>query len=272
MTTLGIAFAALWALAAPLRAEDQPMSKEFPAEKIKLVEVQTELGPVRVAGTDAKAVKADVLDPDPVRCRVLMELRGKTLLLKAERPKKWLFDSTQCPSGFRVGLPRGMALDIATGTGSAEVASHTGKLSVRSGTGNVSLVGVSGPVSAKVGSASIEGEASSNSLDLMTGNGAIRLKGLKGGVSAQSGNGEIDLAWASKPHGGRCEVRTGSGDITLTFPDGSKLAVKALSAAGKLTNEFPEPPIRGFKVSAISGTGNIGIRKPAVPEAPAPAK
>jgi len=268
MKTLALALALLPVLA---DAQDQPMSKEFPADKIHLVDIQTELGPVRVAGADAKAVKVDVLDSDPVKCRLHMERRGKTLLLKAERPRAWLFDSTQCPSGFRVQLPKGLALEIATGTGSVEAASHAGRLSIRTGTGNVSLVGVSGAVSAKVGSASIEGEADTGSVDLMTGNGAIRVRGLKGGVSAQTGNGEIALAWASKPRSGRCEVRTGSGDISLTFPPEAKLAVKALSAAGKLVNEFAEPARGGFRVSAGSGTGNISVRKPPAAAQPAPA-
>ena len=246
-----------------LWAEVQPISKEFPADKIGLIEVQTELGPVRIAGTDSKTVQVDVLDADPVKCRVTMELRKRTLLLKAERPKKWLFDSTQCPSGFRVRTPKTLPLDVASGVGSVEIVQTSAKTSIKTGSGNVKLVNVSGNLNARLGNGSIEGEATSRVLDVAIGNGRIRLKGLGASVAAQAGNGEIRLEWSKPAKRGRCDVKTGSGEIALVFPEGSKLSVKALTAAGKTVNDFQDAKRRAFKVSAESGSGDISVRKPA---------
>jgi len=239
-----LAAACLLAFAGEAAAQTQPMSKEFPAGQVGLVEVQTELGPVRVVGTDSKTVKVDVLDADPVKCRLTMELRARTLFLKAERPKKWLFDSARCPSGFRVQIPKAAPLDAATGAGSVEIAQTGGKTSVKTGSGNVRLVGVSGDLSARLGNGSIEGETDSKALDVSVGSGRIR------------------LSWTKPPKRGRCDVKTGSGDIALVFPEGSKLSVQALSAAGKTVNDFPDPARRAFLVSAVSGSGDISVRKP----------
>lgn len=247
-------------------AQVQPISKEFPTEQIKLIEVQTELGPVRITGADSKTVKVDVLDPDPVKCRVTMEARKHTLLLKAERPKKWLFDSTQCSSGFRAQAPRNLPLDVATGVGSVEIAQHAGKASVKSGSGNVRLSNVSGEINAKLGSGSVEGEGFSKALDIMTGSGAIRLKGIGDSVAAHSGNGEIRLEWTEAPGKGRCDVRTGSGEVSLTFPENSKLSIQLLTASGKVVDDFADLKATGYRVSALSGSGNINIRKPAPPQ------
>jgi len=247
-------------------AEVQPISKEFPADKIGLIEVQTELGPVRISGTDSKTVKVDVLDADPVKCRVTMELRKRTLLLKAERPKKWLFDATQCPSGFRVQMPKALPLDVGSGVGSVEIVEISAKTSIKTGSGNVHLVNVSGDLNARLGNGSIEGEAASKALDVSVGNGRIRLKGLGASVAAQAGSGEIRLEWSKPAKRGRCDVKTGSGEIALVFPEGSKLSVKALTAAGKTVNDFPDAKRWAFTVSAMSGSGNISIRKPAPAE------
>ncbi|MBI5243224.1 MAG: DUF4097 family beta strand repeat protein [Elusimicrobia bacterium] len=252
---------AAWETAA--LAQVQPISKEFPAEQIKLIEVQTELGPVRIAGADSKTVKVDVLDSDPVKCRVTMEVRKRTLLLKAERPKKWLFDSTQCSSGFRVQAPKNLPLDVATGVGSVEILQHGAKASVKSGSGNVKLANISGELNAKLGSGSIEGEGFTKALDLMTGSGAIRLKSLGDSIAAQSGSGEVRLEWTEAPGKGRCDVRTGSGEIALTFPEGSKLSARLLTAAGTVLDDFADTKAKGFRVWALSGSGNISIRKPA---------
>jgi hypothetical protein len=241
-------------------AEVQPISKEFPADKIGLIDVQTELGPVRIAGTDSKTVKVDVLDADPVKCRVTMELRKRTLLLKAERPKKWLFDAAQCPSGFRVQMPKALPLDAASGVGSIEIAQTSAKTSIKTGSGNVKLVNVSGDLNARLGNGSVEGEAASKILDVSVGNGRIGLKGLGASVAAQVGNGEIRLEWGKPAKRGRCDVKTGSGEITLVFPEGSKLSVQALSAAGKTVNDFPNAKGRAFTISALSGSGNISVR------------
>jgi len=92
----------------------------------------------------------------------------------------------------------------------------------------------------------------------------VSLSRLLGSADVRSGSGAVRLEWAHAPEKGDAQVRTGSGDITLLFPSGTRLAADLKTGSGDVKNEFGEAHEAAFRVSARAGSGDVHVRNAGV--------
>ncbi|HAN04992.1 MAG TPA: hypothetical protein DCW72_10500 [Elusimicrobia bacterium] len=242
----------------------------FPAAGVTGLDVAADNGAVVVTGAEGKIEVEITGNDEPEKCRITTEIIDGTLTLKAEgvpAPRAWknLFgladsdDRTNCRAGFTVLAPAALPLEAKSGTGSLKVSGRSGPVRAKAGTGDVSVSALTGSLVFKSGTGRLSGEACAPALEVKSGTGDVDLKGLCGPAEVKAGTGEVRLAWAKAPASGEVRVNTGTADIDLAFPEGTKLAASLKSGTGSVSNEFAAGGT--FSVTAKSGTGSIALRK-----------
>jgi len=219
------------------RAEDGA-AREFPAQGVKTIRVQTESGNIEVHAGAKLAVEV-VDNKKPELCLLTLEVQGDSLVLKAESARRYFVPGPGCGAGFRVTAPAALSLEAKTGSG------------------NVALDGMSGAAALAAGSGHIAGILA-GSLIAKSGSGGLNLKGLTGGADVKSGSGGVTLVWAKAP-AGSVAVKSGSGDVVLAFPAGTKLQSRQVAGSGSAVNTLGEVPDAPLKVSVITGSGDSTI-------------
>ncbi|MDD5656622.1 MAG: DUF4097 family beta strand repeat-containing protein [Elusimicrobia bacterium] len=237
--------ATVWLALAPAAAGAVEAAKVFPAADLRALQIKAEAGDISVEGVAAREAVVQVVNTDPDRCEISMEAKGDILRLEAKSRSKWP-SRTGCRAGFEVRVPRGLALDAATGSG------------------DIRLRDVAGDLKARLGSGNLKGTARSQDAQIQCGSGSVDLAGLIGSANVKIGSGRIVLAWAEAPKSGAVGVTAGSGDTLLFFPEGAKLRARVVSGSGEVRNEFGDTPSAGLRVRVVSGSGGvtIGKRKP----------
>lgn len=243
----------------------------FPLAGITGLDVATETGPVIVTGTEGR-IAVDITDNDePEKCSITTEIIDGVLTLKAEgvpAPRGWknLFglvtnsdERSDCRAGFAVYAPAALRLEAKSGTGTLRVSGRSGPVSAKAGTGDISVSALTGSLVFKSGTGRLFGEACAPALEVKSGTGDVDLKGLCGPAEVKSGTGEVRLAWAKAPASGEVLVNTGTADIDLAFPEGTKLAASLKSGTGSIANDFAAGGT--LAVTAKSGTGDVALRK-----------
>ena len=110
---------------------------------------------------------------------------------------------------YQITAPRGVALNLRTGSGDIEVDNLGRFLKAQSGSGSIRAHGISGTADLESGSGDIElQEQSQANVQAVTGSGSIRIQGLNGGLVAHTGSGDIE---AGGQLGGAAKLQTGSG-------------------------------------------------------------
>lgn len=214
-------FLAAAVLSAALAARAENATKrEFPAQGVKTIRVQTESGSIEVRAGAKLAVEV-VDNKKPELCLLTLEVQGDALVLKAESARRYFVPGPGCGAGFRVTAPAALSL------------------AAKSGSGNVVLDGMSGETALATGSGRISGTSS-------------------GRLSAKSGSGGVTLIWAKAP-AESVSVKCGSGDVVLAFPAGTKLQASQVAGSGSTANKLGETPGAPLKVSVITGSGDSTI-------------
>lgn len=229
--------AAVLGAALAARAEDGA-KREFPAQGVKTIRVQTESGDIQIRAGAKLAVEV-VDDKKPELCLLTLEVQGDALVLKAESARRYFVPGPGCGAGFRVTAPAALSLEAKTGSG------------------NVVLDGMSGEAALAAGSGHISGTLSGR-LTAKSGSGGMELKGLMGGADAKSGSGGVTLIWAKAP-AESVSVKSGSGSVVLAFPAGTKLQASQAAGSGSAVNTLGETPGAPLKVSVMTGSGDSTI-------------
>ena len=213
--------------------------REFPADGLKKLRIQSESGPIEVRA-GSKLVVEVVENPKPELCLLTMEAKDGALVLKAESAKRsFLGGGEGCGAGFRVTAPAALPVDAAAGSG------------------DISLDGMNGEAELKAGSGRITGSVSGR-LTAKSGSGGVTLKGLSAGAEVKAGSGDVKLAWAKAP-AGSVDVKSGSGGVYLVFPAGTKLQARQISGSGTAENKLGDTPGAPLAVSVITGSGDSTI-------------
>lgn len=244
--------------------------RTFPVAGITSLDVAATNGAVVVTGAEGKIEVEITGNDEPEKCSITTEIISGTLKLKAEgvpAPRAWknLYglidsdDSTNCRAGFTVLAPAALPLEAKSGTGDLKVSGRSGPAEVKAGTGDISVSALTGSLVFKSGTGRLSGEACAPSLEVKSGTGDVDLKGLCGTAEVKSGTGEVRLAWAKAPASGEVLVNTGTADIDLVFPEGTKLAASLKSGTGAVANDFAAGG--SLAVTAKSGTGDISLKR-----------
>ncbi len=241
----------------------------FMADKIRNIHVRTGSGDIRVDAANGAFVKVDAIEPasGSGKCALTMEIQGVDLVVKAQSPKTAFFrfwKSKRCEIGFDIKAPRGLPVDAASGSGDVRVSSRQADVDIKTGSGDIKVHGLTGKLSANSESGSIQGESLSN-IRVLAGSGSVRLDRLTASARVRTGSGDISLEWIKIPEKGMVKAASGSGDVILAFPAGSKLSSDARSGTGKAANDWGNLEGASFVVSAAAGSGNVAVKKISAP-------
>lgn len=152
----------------------------------------------------------------------------------------------------------GGEVEVKGGSGDIRVQGVAGELRVSGGSGDVAVRGAGDDVTVHTGSGDVSVAGVRGDLVLRTGSGDVRLGELSGDVDAGTGSGDIRV---SSPIGAGAawRLRSGSGDIELLLPRGSRFRLIAESRYGEVRCEFPPDPEASAAIEAKTGSGDIRI-------------
>ncbi|MEV4177616.1 DUF4097 family beta strand repeat-containing protein [Nonomuraea sp. NPDC049709] len=188
-------------------------------EKVTKLQLKSNSGDAVITETDGSAVRVvETLrwrggdKPKPEH-----KVEGDALFLTYSCPSDW----GSCGVDYKIEIPKGLHVDLD------------------SGSGNLTLRSLTGPIDVHVGSGDVD---------------AADLRGKK--VIADAGSGNIELKYASAPES--AELKTGSGDITLNVPDGA-YDVKTEVGSGDANVSVKKDGASPNKISLTAGSGDITV-------------
>jgi len=167
---------------------------------------------------------------------------------------------------YEVSAPRGLALNLRSGSGDIEVDNVGRFLKGETGSGSVRAHGIAGPADLHTGSGDIElQQQGSGEVHASTGSGSIRINGLNGSLTARTGSGDIE---ANGTLSGPSHLQSGSGSIRAHVAHDSHLSVDATTGSGSIRiagnssdHHHLSAPINGGgpSLEAHTGSGDIEI-------------
>lgn len=128
------------------------------------------------------------------------------------------------------------ALKASTHSGEVAADKVDGDADVRTGSGHVRLGRVGGRLRARAGSGEIEVTSIDGEASVGIGNGDIWLGAVRSDVQARTGRGNVVIAEAA---GGRLDLATGSGDLSVAVRPGITAEIDLVSGSGHVRSDLP---------------------------------
>jgi Toastrack DUF4097 len=178
-----------------------------------------------------------------------------------------------CSADYRVTVPRGVVVtgrvgsgdidltglagvDVESGSGTISVADVTGNVTAQTGSGDINARGIGGNVQVHTGSGTITASDVAGTTTADASSGDVNARGVTGSVDVQTGSGTIKVVLAAPAS---IKAQAGSGDVTLTVPDG-RYRVVATTGSGDQHISVPSDPSAPNTLEAHTGSGEITIR------------
>ena len=205
----------------------------YAASEVKMIKIVAKSGNITVGCGAEPKVTFSALSSGGGTAGLRTALAGGTLSVLSR-------DST----GVMVIAPADIPVKAVTGSGDIYVKTRTGSVELASGSGDMTVENLSGAVKAATGTGDLDGDISSVKASVASGSGDVTLF-----VDAAAGK-KTDI-----------EIKTGAGDITLAFPEGTELSAALNTPFGDIRNELGTSPKASVKVKAVSASGDIAIIK-----------
>ena len=167
---------------------------------------------------------------------------------------------------YDISAPKGLALNLHTGSGDVEIDNVGRYLKSETGSGAIRAHGIAGPSDLRTGSGDIElQQLAPGEVHASTGSGSIRISGINGALTARTGSGDIE---ANGTLTGPSHLQSGSGSIRAHIGKESHLSVDATTGSGSIRiagnssdHHHMSAPINGGGASleAHTGSGDIEI-------------
>jgi DUF4097 and DUF4098 domain-containing protein YvlB len=132
-------------------------------------------------------------------------------------------------------------------------------LNIWSGSGKVDIKGIEGNLTFNVGSGSITADGKFKKVVGKAGSGRVDLSGLTSGGNISVGSGPVFLRFLEYPMG-RMDVKTGTGDAHISFPEGSKINAQLDTGAGSVSNELGNSESAEFGITVKIGSGDLNVK------------
>ncbi len=225
-----------------LRLQASTETKEFSGKNIVRVELENQIGKVKIIGkdTDKVTVTAEKVKFSD-KCNLSYKQSHK--VIEIESDKKSFFSDADCEVNFTVGVPKRIDLDLKNSRGQIDVFGTSGKLEVKVASGNVHV------------------QSEVEDLEAKAGSGNIEVNGLLGNADVKIGAGDIKLTYAKDPGKGEVDIKSGAGDATLFFPPKMKVHSKILLGSGDAYNEIGDFKDAKFLISFKAGSGTLNIKE-----------
>lgn len=266
---LSTLFAAALAASTPV----QQIDSTVPVERGQRLEVNAFAGDIAVTTWNRNAVRVE--GESTGRTRLEITRSGSTLDVRSE--------GRRGPAGMvdlKLTVPAWLPLDLSgvhtdvTVTGiKAPVTVETvqGAITVQGGEGLVSLQSVEGQVSLHGAKGRIEVHSVNEDIEIGTSSGDITAETVNGeitltqvdasGLAASTVNGDIDYDGPIRS-GGRYDLSSHNGDLTLTVAEGTSAAVSVSTFNGEFASEFPvtlTEARKGKRFSFTLGSGSAQV-------------
>ncbi|MFG6190812.1 DUF4097 family beta strand repeat-containing protein [Nonomuraea sp. JJY05] len=189
-------------------------------DKVAKLQVKSGAGETVVTGTDGGSIRVTETlrwrgddKPKPEH-----SVEGGALLMSYDCPS----NMGSCSVDYKIEIPKGLAVDLDSGSGDVTLRGLAGELNVRVGSGDMDAADLAGKkVVAEAGSGNVELKytAAPDSAELQAGSGDIVLRVPDGAydVKSQVGSGDINVSVkkdSSSPH--KISLKAGSGDVTVS--------------------------------------------------------
>jgi hypothetical protein len=205
---------------------------------------------VRTSGSASQVRIKRVLRYQGAQPTIRYEINGDELVLPMD------CGSPRCSVSYEVTAPEGVVVRGEATSGNVEL-HRVGAVEFTMVSGNVSVTGASGDVHAKTSSGNVEVADATGALRLHTSSGDIEARRVVGAVDAEAGSGNVTVEF-SEP--ASAQVRTGSGDIELTVPDG-RYRVRTETGSGDTNLTVTNDPTASLLLDASTGSGNLTINR-----------
>ncbi|MGW2161773.1 DUF4097 family beta strand repeat-containing protein [Nonomuraea sp. NPDC001699] len=188
-------------------------------DKVSKLQVKSDAGDVVITETDGPAVRViETLrwrnDDKP---KPQHKVEAQALFVTYDCPSNW----GSCSVDYKIEIPKGMAVDLD------------------SGSGDITLRALSGQLTADLGSGDLDGSG-------MTGKKAY----------VKAGSGNVELKYAAAPDS--TELECGSGDIVLKVPAGA-YNVKTDVDSGDSAVSVKSDPSSPRTISLTAGSGDVAL-------------
>lgn len=189
-------------------------------DKVTKLQLDSHAGDAVITETDGTAIRVVEThrwsgDDKP---QAQHKVEGGVLIVDYDCPSNW----GRCSVDYKVEIPKGLPVDLD------------------SGSGNLTLRGLTGDIEVFVGSGDVD---------------ASDLAGKK--VVAEAGSGNIELKYTAAPDSAKIEV--GSGNIVLNVPDGA-YDVSTDTGSGDANVKVKTDNSSPHKISLASGSGDVSVQ------------
>ena len=267
----------------------EPLSRAFPAAKGAILMLSNVAGNIQVTTGTGERIEVEALKhawgPNVEQAKqrladALIEtyVTGNRVELRVESRDR---REGRIEVEFNVKVPADTTVDLRTVSGDIRVVNVKGEVRVQGVSGNLALEGTARLAAAKTVSggititnagsdalslSTVNGDLlvqtlNSRAIDVNTVNGDIRISGWAGDrATIRSLDGDLDLQ-TSLVNGGRYEIESHSGDISLSLPDQPGFELEAHTFNGRIRVDFPiksEGPIRDNDRGPRSVRGTYG--------------
>lgn len=226
---------------------------------LRTVQVKTDSGELTVIPADGDRTTIETVErhgllggPD-----VTMRTEGGRLVIDSDCPG---FVPLSCGVDHVLRIPRGVAVELESGSGDIEVEQVAGVADLRTGSGEISLTGMRGTrLTARTGSGDIDiADARAGEVELRTGSGEIALDDVTAGrVEARTGSGDVDLALlGAAPR--EILTRTGSGEVSMLVPDAA-YRVTTRTGSGDEDVQVRQDPDAPSTIDVETGSGDVKV-------------
>lgn len=144
---------------------------------------------------------------------------------------------------------------------------------VRSGSGDISAVDLAGDLKLETGSGAVTVFNATGRLELKDGSGDIFVSGASSSVvNAHTGSGDVHLILETAPV--TVDAATGSGDLTVEVPAGTRYQVRKETHSGSTGGDVSSYPQAANTISATTSSGSVTVsyRAPFTPRSGATAR
>jgi DUF4097 and DUF4098 domain-containing protein YvlB len=271
------------ALVLPLSAgvaAERKFEKQLPATSGGTLRLTTDVGSVKVMGTDEAAVSVVALmkgkekDIDAFAISVEPSGDGVEVTGRANGKRGWFWNSTELDVEFTIRVPHSYRIELHTSGGDLAVSSVKGELRAETSGGDISAKGVEGAIKVETSGGDIHIEQVTGDLkaetsggdivvgdvkgnaDVGTSGGDVKLGKVSGRVRAETSGGDIHVVTSATGNG--VEAETSGGDIEITVPKGIGATIDASTTGGDVVTDLPVSVSGRVSEGSLRGTVNGG--------------
>jgi DUF4097 and DUF4098 domain-containing protein YvlB len=216
-------------------AGEKRFDKKFAASSGGTLTVATDIGNVKVLGTDAAEVSVvavmDGRDRDIERFKIDAQQTSGGVDVTAKMERGWtsFWHGTDLDVKFTISVPKSYNVKIETSGGDVEIASLQGTVDGSTSGGNVRVKEVTGQVVGSTSGGDVEATTINGSVRLETSGGDIRVKAIKGDVDAETSGGNVSVDGVE----GKVRAETSGGNVRLAVTGPNK-GIHAETSGGNI--------------------------------------